>query len=80
MKRTILISLLALATLCTWAQGGTASEVLSTAQKVNQYFMKKYSDPTIPTNVGRIRPSSLWTRAVYYEGLMALNEVAPEQR
>ena len=80
MKRTILISLLALATLCTWAQGGNASEVLSTAQKVNQYFMKKYSDPTIPTNVGRIRPSSLWTRAVYYEGLMALNEVAPEQR
>ena len=67
MKRTILISVLALATLCTWAQGGNASEVLSTAQKVNQYFMKKYSDPTIPTNVGRIRPSSLWTRAVYYE-------------
>ena len=50
----------------------TAQEVLSVAQKANDYFMTKYSDPTIPTNVGRIRPSSLWTRAVYYEGLMEL--------
>jgi rhamnogalacturonyl hydrolase YesR len=30
--------------------------------------------------VNRIRPSSLWTRAVYYEGLMALYEIDPDQR
>ena len=52
-------------------------EVLQTAQKANDYFMAKYADPTIPTNVKKIRPSSLWTRAVYYEGLMALNAIAP---
>lgn len=56
------------------------SQVLDAAVKTNNYFMEKYADPTEPTNVKRIRPSSLWTRAVYYEGLLALNEVAPEQR
>ena len=53
-------------------------EVLQTAQKANDYFMAKYADPTLPTNVKKIRPSSLWTRAVYYEGLMALNAIAPK--
>ena len=57
-----------------------ASDVLSVAQRANDYFMAKYEDPTVPTNVNRIRPSSLWTRAVYYEGLMALYEIDPQQR
>ena len=55
-------------------------EVLQTAQKANDYFMAKNSDPTQPTNVNKLRPSSLWTRAVYYEGLMALNTIDPQQR
>ncbi|MBQ6204819.1 MAG: glycoside hydrolase family 88 protein [Prevotella sp.] len=58
----------------------TAQEVLGVAQKANDYFMTKYDDPTVPTNVGRIRPSSLWTRAVYYEGLMELYKVDAQQR
>jgi len=62
--------------LATFAQ----SDVLQAAQKTNDYFMQKYSDPTVPTNVNKIRPSSLWTRAVYYEGLMALNTIDPQQR
>ena len=53
-------------------------EILSTARKTNDYFMEKYADPTIPTNVKKIRPSHLWTRAVYYEGLMALAEIDQE--
>jgi len=58
----------------------TAGDVLKTARLANDYFMAKYSDPTVPTNVKKIRPSSLWTRAVYYEGLMALYEIDPQQR
>ncbi len=54
--------------------------VLSAARSTNDYFMTKYADPTIPTNVKKVRPSSLWTRAVYYEGLMALNAIDPQQR
>ena len=57
-----------------------ADDVLGVARRVNDYFMQKYEDPTVPTNVKKIRPSSLWTRAVYYEGLMALQTVDPQQR
>lgn len=58
----------------------TKSEVLEAAQRANTYFMCKYEDPTQPSFVKRARPSSLWTRAVYYEGLLALNDVAPDQK
>lgn len=71
MKQLISLLAVALTTLTATAQT-TAGDVLSTTRKANNYFMAKYADPTLPTNVNRIRPSSLWTRAVYYEGLMAL--------
>lgn len=58
----------------------TADDVLALTRKANDYFMNKYEDPTVPTNVKKIRPSSLWTRAVYYEGLMALNDIDPQTR
>jgi len=58
----------------------SANNVMKTLRKVNDYFMIKYADPTLPTNVNRVRPSSLWTRAVYYEGLMALYEIDKDPR
>ena len=76
MKKTI-IALVALVGLTTTATA--QNNVLESAQKTNNYFMMKYSDPTLPTNVKKVRPSSLWTRAVYYEGLMALNAIDPQQ-
>ncbi|MGV8093459.1 MAG: glycoside hydrolase family 88 protein [Mangrovibacterium sp.] len=54
-------------------------EVLQTMIKVNDYFMKKYADYTEPSYVGRLRPSNIWTRGVYYEGLMALHQIYPRQ-
>jgi unsaturated rhamnogalacturonyl hydrolase len=50
-------------------------DVLATMQKANAYFMQAWPDAgkTIITN--RERPSNIWTRAVYYEGLMALYSV-----
>ncbi len=57
-----------------------ADDVMGITRRVNDYFMQKYEDPTVPTNWRRVRPSSLWTRAVYYEGLMALQSVDPQQR
>ena len=77
MRKTI-ITLAACIAMTTTARA--QEQVLETAQKANDYFMAKYADPTLPTNVNRIRPSSLWTRAVYYEGLMALNTIDPQQR
>ena len=58
------------------AQG--PDEVLETARRVNSYFVQKWPDPTKDTFVGRKRPSSLWTRGVYYEGLMALYGIDPQ--
>ena len=79
MKRLIALFSVALSTMALNAQT-TANDVLGVVRKANDYFMAKYSDPTIPTNVKKVRPSSLWTRAVYYEGLMALYEIDPQQR
>lgn len=79
MRRLIALLTLATSALTMMAQT-TADDVLGTARKANNYFMAKYADPTVPTNVKRIRPTSLWTRAVYYEGLMALYEIDQDQR
>ena len=38
----------------------------------NTYFMQKWPDPGTPVVTNIARPSNIWTRAVYYEGLMAL--------
>ena len=55
----------------------TPESVLNAARLANYYFMTKNNDPTQVTNVGKERPSNLWTRGVYYEGLMELNSIDP---
>ena len=51
MRKTIL-SLFALMIASTMmAQSEAASEVMKTLRKANDYFMSKYADPTLPTNV-----------------------------
>ena len=80
MKKTLLIICSLAAFSLGAAAQAKADDVLSVARCVNNYFMEKYEDPTVPTNVNKIRPSSLWTRAVYYEGLMALYAIDPQQR
>ena len=58
-----------------------AEDVLEAARRVNDYFMLKWPDPKKDTFVkNRVRPSSLWTRGVYYEGLMALYGIDKQQR
>ena len=75
MKKILSILASAFMVLPMSAQNAQQQPVLDAARSVNNYFMKKYADPTEPTFVKKIRPSSLWTRAVYYEGLMALYEI-----
>ena len=63
------------------AQAVPADEVLDKAVSVNDWFMRHWPDPAKDTYVrNKVRPSSLWTRAVYYEGLMALHAVSPQSR
>lgn len=48
------------------------SSVLAPMQLANQYFMQKWPDAGMTVITNKERPSNLWTRAVYYEGLMAM--------
>lgn len=50
-------------------------KILKPMRLTNQYFMEKWPDAgkSIFTNIER--PSNIWTRAVYYEGLMALYSI-----
>lgn len=48
------------------------NDVLAAMHLANDYFMNKHKDPTLPTFVKKERPSNLWTRGVYYEGLCEL--------
>ncbi|MFT3827254.1 MAG: glycoside hydrolase family 88 protein [Chitinophagaceae bacterium] len=47
-------------------------KVLQAMALANKYFMEKWPDPGKSIVTNRERPSNIWTRAVYYEGLMAL--------
>lgn len=55
-----------------------ATEVVDVLRRVNAQFSKKWPDPAVPIVVGSSRPSNIWTRAVYYEGLLALYAIDPK--
>ena len=82
MRKQVILSMLA----CSLSIGSLLAqplperkETLNTVIKVNDYFMKKYADYTQPSFLGRLRPSNIWTRGVYYEGLMALHSIYPRE-
>ena len=47
-------------------------QVLDKMVLTNNYFMEKWPDTGKSIVTNKERPSNIWTRAVYYEGLMAL--------
>ena len=55
------------------------ADVLNAMRSANQYFMNKWPDVSTPTVTDKVRPSNIWTRAVYYEGLMALHAIDPQK-
>jgi unsaturated rhamnogalacturonyl hydrolase len=57
-----------------------ADEVLAKLRLVNHYFMGQWPDPAKPIVTNRERPSNIWTRGVYYEGLMALHALKPDPK
>jgi hypothetical protein len=63
-----------LLTLCATAQP-TQQDIMAAMELANDYFIQKYPDAGAPTFVKRERPSNLWTRGVYFEGLYALADL-----
>jgi rhamnogalacturonyl hydrolase YesR len=51
------------------------SKVMDAMRTTNQYFMDKWPDTGKHIVTNRERPSNIWTRGVYYEGLMALYNI-----
>lgn len=56
------------------------TQLLNQLRLANEYFMNKWPDvgKTIITN--KERASNIWTRAVYYEGLMALYQIDKQKK
>lgn len=72
--------------ICLWYTNSVSAQqpfdkklVLKQMMLANDYFMQKWPETgkTIITN--KERPSNIWTRGVYYEGLMALHEIFPKE-
>jgi rhamnogalacturonyl hydrolase YesR len=62
------------------ASGGSQNDVIAKMRLANQYFMDKWPDAGKEIVTDRTRPSNIWTRAVYYEGLMALYEIDRQKK
>jgi len=75
--KTVLSLLLSLASVfCASAQTPpTVSSVMEAMELANDHFINKYPDAGAPTFVKKERPSNLWTRGVYFEGLYELTEM-----
>ena len=52
-------------------------EILEKMTVANAYFMNKWPDVGKQIVTNRARASNIWTRAVYYEGLMKLHGMDP---
>src|SRR5690606_13980750 len=81
MKKLFLFMLLGCGSVASMAQNFTTKqEVVKQMRLANDYFMEKWPDPgkTIITN--KERRGNIWTRGVYYEGLMAFYKIDPAKR
>jgi unsaturated rhamnogalacturonyl hydrolase len=57
------------------------AEILKSLTSANAYFMNEWPDVSKPIwAADKTRPSNIWTRGVYYEGLMALYKVDKQKR
>jgi unsaturated rhamnogalacturonyl hydrolase len=79
-KNLLVIILLACAVMDLSAQSlPSKKKILKPLRLTNQYFMNKWPDAGKSIVTNRERPSNIWTRGVYYEGLMALYNIDKQQ-
>jgi rhamnogalacturonyl hydrolase YesR len=78
-KRTVILCFSLLSLSSNAQKLMSKKETLKTLQLANDYFMNKWPDAGKTVITNKERPSNLWTRAVYYEGLMALYSIDKNQ-
>ncbi len=63
---------------------GTAQNKFNTQKAIksmvlaNEYFMQQWPDPSEKIVSDKVRTSNLWTRGVYYEGLIDFYQIKPD--
>ncbi|MDR3010118.1 MAG: glycoside hydrolase family 88 protein [Sphingobacterium sp.] len=81
MKKIILLLLLGCGTVATMAQELPGkSTIVRELRSANDYFMNKWPDPAKTIITNKERPANIWTRGVYYEGLMAFYKIDKQKR
>ena len=80
MRKLLVFLLSGIISLSGYSRLPKQSVVLEAMHRANDYFMQKHPDPTTPTFVKKERPSNLWTRGVYYEGLVELISIDNQAR
>jgi rhamnogalacturonyl hydrolase YesR len=81
MRKSISILLLFAVVIAANAQKiPSKKKILKPLRLTNEYFMNKWPDAGKPIFTNIERPSNIWTRAVYYEGLMALYNIDKQQK
>lgn len=79
MKRISALFLFIVLTDCMLAYSGLkARRVLRDIELANHYFMVTHPLPGDSIKGRKLYPSNIWTRGVYFEGLMALYQIAPK--
>ena len=56
------------------------SKTLKSMELANIYFMEKWPDPAKVIVTDKVRTSNLWTRGVYYEGMMELYKINKDEK
>ena len=79
-KLTSLVLLLLLAASVSAQKLPSKKKIIKTLRLTNDYFTNKWPDAGKPIVTNRERPSSIWTRGVYYEGLMALYAIDKQKK
>jgi unsaturated rhamnogalacturonyl hydrolase len=85
MKKILIISLLTFIFLSVnfssnklFSQSVSKEKTMDAMVLANKYFMEKWPDVGKIIMTDRARPSNIWTRGVYYEGLMDLYKLKPD--
>ncbi|HEX2969575.1 MAG TPA: glycoside hydrolase family 88 protein [Bacteroidales bacterium] len=78
-SKYIPVLLFSIACLSSYSQDQPSAITLKSLLQANKYFIEKWPDPGKVIVTDKERPSNIWTRGVYYEGLMALYKINPNQ-
>ncbi len=81
------IVMMTAAGICAWGKTDdrlpAGKDILKTIVKVNDHYLNLHSNPLLPIpypSRNKEYEANIWTRAVYFEGLMALHSIYPDNR